>query len=232
MPKTEVIVLLDRSGSMQSRKADHEGGLRSFVEDQKKLDGECLFTFIQFDSENPCDVVYDGVPIQEVKDISLVPRGGTPLLDAVGLTITRLDGRLGSGKLEDTFAVLLIITDGGENESRQFSKEQIQKLIKDREALNWKVLYLGANVDAFSEAGRIGLSASNAANFDADAAPRAYANFTKKMRSSREQYTSGGIVLSAANSLMSYTDEDREEISGKSEPPTQEPKPWTSTSSP
>ena len=88
---TEIVVLLDRSGSMQHGKDDHEGGLMSFVEDQQQLEGDVRFTLIQFDNVEPCEIVYDGVSIAEVDQVKLIPRGGTPLLDAVGRGINDLD---------------------------------------------------------------------------------------------------------------------------------------------
>ncbi len=110
---TEIVVLLDRSGSMQHGKDDHEGGLMSFVEDQQQLEGNVRFTLIQFDNVEPCEIVYDGVPIADVDQIKLIPRGGTPLLDAVGLTIAHVAERLADTKPDQV--VVMIITDGQEN---------------------------------------------------------------------------------------------------------------------
>src|SRR5687767_5131529 len=117
---TEIVVLLDRSGSMQHGKDDHEGGLMSFVEDQQQLEGDVRFTLIQFDNVEPCEIVYDGVPIGDVDQIKLIPRGGTPLLDAVGLTIAHIAERLADAKPDQV--VVMIITDGQENSSREYRR--------------------------------------------------------------------------------------------------------------
>ncbi len=155
---TEIVVLLDRSGSMQHGKDDHEGGLKSFVEDQQQLPGDVRFTLIQFDTVQPCEILYDGVAIAEAKDLKLIPRGGTPLLDAVGLSIAHVAERLKDGRPDQV--VVMIITDGQENASREYRREQIQQMIREYETTRgWKFLYLGADVDAFAEAGGLGMSA-------------------------------------------------------------------------
>jgi uncharacterized protein YegL len=158
---TEIVVLLDRSGSMQHGKDDHEGGLISFVEDQRQLEGDVRFTLIQFDNVEPCEIIYDGVPIASVDQITLIPRGGTPLLDAVGLTIAHVAERL-KGKKPDQ-VVVMIITDGQENASREYKREQVKQMIREYETNhNWKFLYLGADVDAFAEAGGLAIDAGTA----------------------------------------------------------------------
>jgi Mg-chelatase subunit ChlD len=153
---TEIVVLLDRSGSMQHGKDDHEGGLLSFVEDQQQLPGDVRFTLIQFDNVDPCEILYDGVPIAEVNQIKLIPRGGTPLLDAVGLTIAHVAERLGDSRPDQV--VVMIITDGQENSSREYRREQIKQMIAEYEQTGWKFLYLGADVDAFTEAGGLAIA--------------------------------------------------------------------------
>lgn len=158
---TEIVVLLDRSGSMQHGKDDHEGGLISFVEDQKQLQGDVRFTLVQFDNVDPCEIVYDGVSISDVDEIKLIPRGGTPLLDAVGLTIAHVATRLKDRRPDQV--VVLIITDGQENASCEYKREQVKQMIQEYETgHNWKFLYLGADVDAFAEAGGLAIGAGTA----------------------------------------------------------------------
>ena len=98
--------------------------LISFVEDQRQLEGHVRFTLIQFDNVDPCEIIYDGVPISEVNEIQLIPRGGTPLLDAVGLTIAHVAERLKDSRPDQV--VVMIITDGQENASREYKREQSQ----------------------------------------------------------------------------------------------------------
>jgi uncharacterized protein YegL len=152
----EIVVILDRSGSMMSGRSDHEGGLKSFVEDQKKLGGDVRFTLVQFDHVDPCEVIYDGVPIENVDKIELLPRGGTPLLDAIGRAVAHVDARIGS-KTPDQVLVM-IITDGEENESHEWTREKVKALIAEKEKKSWKFLYLGADVDAFHEARSLGIN--------------------------------------------------------------------------
>jgi len=105
----DLLVILDRSGSMQTGKEDHEGGLRSFVEDQRKLSGDVRFTLVQFDTTNPCEVVYDRAKLEDVTNISLIPRGGTPLEDAIGQSLTHLS------KYSPDEVICMIITDRPEH---------------------------------------------------------------------------------------------------------------------
>lgn len=199
-----VVVLLDRSGSMQARKADHEGGLRSFIEDQKSVDGDVRFTLIQFDDANPCEVVYDDVPITDVGTVELVPRGGTPLLDAIFKSIAHVEKKIGT----DTNVVFMIITDGEENQSREATKQGVQSAIKEHEAKGWVVLYLGANVDCFAQAQQLGTSAVRSAGFanSAQAAMAVYDDIKGKVWMARSESQTSGKLCSAN---YCYTDDDR-----------------------
>src|SRR6266404_457567 len=156
---TDITILLDRSGSMQDAKSDHEGGLNSFVEDQKNLDGDVRFTLIQFDDQDPCEIIYDGVPISEVSKFSLLPRGWTPLLDAVGRSVTHTQERLTKYSLKPDLMIFMIITDGQENASKEFTKERVKSLVGEKEREHWKFLFLGANIDSFATGGDIGMGA-------------------------------------------------------------------------
>ncbi len=183
---TEIVVILDRSGSMQDAKADHEGGLKSFVADQQALPGDVRFTLVQFDSQNPCEIVYDGTPINDVKEIILTPRGGTPLLDAIGLATSHVEKRLKDAKPDQI--IVMVITDGQENSSREWNRERIKSRISELEKREWKFLYLGANVDAFGEAGMLGVARTAAMSFNnanAGAIGAAYAATSGKMSSGR-----------------------------------------------
>lgn len=153
--RTEVIVLLDRSGSMQSSKEDHEGGLRSFVDKQRNQAGDVRFTLIQFDDQDPCDILYDGVPLDSVRDINLDPRGCTPLLDAIGRSVAHAKNRF--REYRPDHVLFIIVTDGLENASREWTKTRIRNLIRRQEDDGWKFVYLGANVDVFAEAGGLGV---------------------------------------------------------------------------
>src|SRR4051812_47875829 len=106
----DILVILDRSGSMESAKADHIGGLRSFVADQRALGGDVRLTLTQFDTVNPCEILYDRTPLEQVGPIELIPRGGTPLLDAVGLALAHLKAQQLTAPAAQT--IVMVVTDG------------------------------------------------------------------------------------------------------------------------
>ena len=169
---TDVTVVLDRSGSMESIREDMEGGFASFVAKQKALPGRCLVTMVQFDNE-ATEVRYAGLPIADVGPLGLEPRGMTPLLDATAFSIRTTGERLAAlAESERPGQVLvLIVTDGQENASTETTIEALRQRIEhQRAAYQWEFVYLGANVDAFAEGGQMGIPATHNVNFDADAA--------------------------------------------------------------
>lgn len=209
----DILVILDRSGSMQDAKSDHEGGLKSFVEDQKELEGDVRFTLVQFDSTNPCEIVYDRVPIADVSKIQLIPRGGTPLHDAIGKAVSHLRAK------NPKQVIAMVITDGENNDSKEWTKDRVQALVKELETKNWNFLFLGANVDAFSDAGGLGMNAGMAANYvpTPDSINAVYAISSSKLgtlRSSRSLDISESTGIAAASSLLNFTDDERSAISG------------------
>jgi hypothetical protein len=158
--------VLDRSGSMQDTASDTIGGYNKFLADQKALPGDCQMSLAQFDHEY--EVRYEGKLLKDVPDLTsqtYVPRGQTALLDAVGRTINRTGERLGAMPEADRpeHVVFVIITDGLENHSREFTKAQIKEMIEHQtNAYKWHFVYLGANQDAFAEACAMGIKAANA----------------------------------------------------------------------
>jgi uncharacterized protein YegL len=163
---TDVTVVLDRSGSMSTVVSDVEGSLNAFISQQKKVKGEAKFTLIQFD--NDYEVVFDAVNIQKVDKVSLLPRGCTALLDAIGKTINKTGERLSNTSEENrpSKVVVVVLTDGQENASKEFKKEQIFEMIKhQREKYSWEILFLAANEDAINTAVSYGFSVSNSASY-------------------------------------------------------------------
>ena len=155
-------VLLDRSGSMESMRADVIGGFNQLLAAQQADGPDARITLVQFDSQDPQEVLLDAKRItsaQPLTSATFVPRGGTPLLDATGHLIARAAVRqqeravLGKRAEAVTF---LTITDGEENQSREYAKRDILRLVKEKEAAGWTFAFLGAGVDAYADAGAIG----------------------------------------------------------------------------
>ena len=168
MKYTEIIFVLDASGSMAHLTGDTIGGFNGFIESQKALDGKATLTTVLFDSN--WKILHDGIDIQEVKPLTkedYVAGGMTAMLDAIGEVINRVQDRhddLGAEKPEEVLFV--ITTDGEENSSRKFQKSQIEKMIKHQtNSHGWKFMFLGANMDAVKEAESIGISRDYSTNY-------------------------------------------------------------------
>jgi len=169
VPETaEVIMIVDKSGSMHGLEDDTIGGFNRFVNSQKEMPLSVNSTLVLFDSE--IKIVYEDLPIEFVKGLdreTYRPGGTTSLLDAVGTIITKVRNRHKIGKRPDK-TVVLIITDGAENSSQEYNKRQIKKLVnKCQKRNNWDFFYLGANVDAFAEAGYMGLTRQASVSYTA-----------------------------------------------------------------
>ena len=168
---TEIVVLLDRSGSMEAIRTDMVHGFAAFVKRQQKVPGTCVVTLAQFDS-HAIETVYDAVPVARVPELVLEPRGTTPLLDAMGRTISQVSDRLSRMAAGNRPARLLflVMTDGHENASHEFTRGQIKQLVEQRQNVDqWVFTFLGANVDAFAEAGSLGVNQSAAMAYVPDA---------------------------------------------------------------
>jgi ADP-heptose:LPS heptosyltransferase len=167
---TEIIFLLDRSGSMGGLESDTIGGFNAFINKQKELEGETTVTAVLFDDKY--EILWNGANANNVEltDKNYYVRGCTALLDAVGKTILDVGYRLSQidedkrpGKV-----IFVITTDGLENASREFTCEKVKDLIKHQQQRNnWQFIFLGANIDAAKEAGNIGIDSNNAFKFEA-----------------------------------------------------------------
>lgn len=168
---TDVSVVLDRSGSMASVRADTEGGFNTFVNEQKKVPGKCLFSLYQFD--DVYETVYEGRDVKDVPKLDLQPRNSTALLDAIGKTINKTGERLRnlSESQRPSKVVILVQTDGEENASKEYSRDRIFEMIKhQREKYNWEFVFLGANQDAIATATSYGFSAKSSLTYAANSA--------------------------------------------------------------
>jgi hypothetical protein len=188
LTETEVVIVLDRSGSMGSIMDATVKGFNTFINEQKNAEGKAFITLIQFDDRY--EINYKSTPVEEVIDLvvgeTFVPRGMTALHDAIGKTINELN--------TDRDVTFVIITDGEENSSREYTGEAVKKMIKSCENdKQWKFVYLGANQDAVIVAKNYGIGGSNALTYTADAShtTMAFANVSSNvssMRSSKMEF--------------------------------------------
>lgn len=170
---TEIIFVLDRSGSMRRLEFDTIGGFNSFVARQKQQEGELRITTVLFD--NKYELLWNGVTANQavLTEREYFVRGNTALLDAVGKTILDVGCRLAETKEDERpgKVIFVIITDGLENASREFSYQQVKQLIQhQQEKYSWEFIFLAANIDVEQEADNIGISRKEAHRFDASKA--------------------------------------------------------------
>lgn len=163
--RTELVFILDKSGSMSGLETDSIGGYNSMLAQQRALTHDCLITTVLFDNE--CLLLHDRLKLTKVKDLThkdYLVGGSTALLDAIGQTIQHMS------QVKDARNVLfVIITDGQENASRQFTVQTVKRLLEQqKEAKGWEFIFLGANIDAVETASRIGISPDHAADFLSD----------------------------------------------------------------
>ena len=169
---TEIVFILDRSGSMGGLEADTIGGFNAFLEKQKKEEGEALLSTILFDHESV--VLYDRVDIRKVEPMTerqYQVRGSTALLDAIGGAVHHMANVHKYAREEDRpgKTVFVITTDGMENASRRYTYREVQKMVKhEQEKYGWEFLFLGANMDAISVARSFGIREDRAVRYSCD----------------------------------------------------------------
>ena len=169
---TEIVFILDRSGSMSGLEADTIGGFNSMIEKQKKEAGEALISTVLFD--NLSEVIHDRIPVGRVEpmtDREYYVRGCTALLDAIGGAIHHIGNIHKYAREEDVpeHTLFVITTDGMENASRRYDSETVKKMIERQKAkYGWEFLFLGANIDAVETASRFGIGADRAVNYHSD----------------------------------------------------------------
>lgn len=171
MSRDEIVLIIDKSGSMQAIKEDAIGGFNAFLSEQKKIDRGANVTFVLFDDRY--QLVHDGIDIREMEELTestYQPSGTTALLDAVGRTVDRVGERLDTleENLKPDNVIVFILTDGKENASSDYTRDRIREMIEHQESrYGWEFIYGGANQDAFAEAGSLGIKAQNAFDFEA-----------------------------------------------------------------
>ena len=169
---TELVFILDRSGSMSGLEADTIGGFNSLIAKQKKEEGEALISTVLFDDRQ--EVLYDRVPLNKIAQMTeeqYYVRGCTALLDAIGGAIHHIGNVHKYAREEDIpeKTLFIITTDGMENSSRQYTYDKVREMVTNqKEKYNWEFLFLGANIDAIATAARFGIARERAVNFEND----------------------------------------------------------------
>ena len=170
---TELVFILDRSGSMSGLESDTIGGFNAMIEKQKREDGECFVSTVLFDNES--EVLHDRVRLSEISpmtDKQYSVRGCTALIDAIGGAVHHIGNIHKYARPEDVpeHTMFVITTDGQENASHKYTSEQVKKMIeRQKEKYGWEFLFIGANIDAVETARRYGINEDRAVNYNADA---------------------------------------------------------------
>lgn len=196
MAKDEIILIIDKSGSMDAIKSFAIEGFNAFLDQQRQVERSANVTLVLFDHRY--HLIHNGIDIHKVENLqnsNYKPSGTTALLDAVGRTVDRVGERLDS--LEESQkpenVIVFILTDGLENSSSDYSRRKVRNMIEHQESkYSWEFIYGGANQDAFAEAGGLGIKRKNTFNFDATAEGTkvAYEESSKIM----ESYRTGTIT--------------------------------------
>jgi hypothetical protein len=215
--QTEIVVVLDRSGSMGSIAPATVEGFNKFLNEQQNSEGEAFISLVQFDDRY--EMNYQSIPVKNASPLilgeSFVPRGGTALLDAIGKTIEELK--------TDRDVVFVIITDGEENASKVYKREAINKMIETlQKEEGWKFIFLAANQDAIKAGNSIGISGSNSMNYAATSsgASRAFATVSSNMATYRSAKSAAYFQSDLSEDMLdttlyskslSFTDDQRED---------------------
>ena len=191
---TELVFLLDRSGSMAGLESDTIGGFNALIDKQRKQEGECLVSTILFD--NVSEVLHDRVKLSQIKKMTsgdYTVRGCTALIDAIGCAIHHIGSIHKYARPEDVpeHTMFVITTDGLENASRLYSSDEGKRMVKrQKEKYGWEFLFIGANIDSIETAKHFGIGADRAVNYHADSRGtavmfHAVAETVSKVRASR-----------------------------------------------
>ena len=169
---TELVFILDRSGSMSGLEGDTIGGFNSLIEKQRCQEGECFVSVVLFDNES--EVLYDRVKLADVRKMTrddYTVRGCTALIDAIGGAIHHIGNIHKYARPEDVpeHTMFVIMTDGMENASHRYSSDRVKQMIEhEKTEYGWEFLFIGANIDAVKTAGRFGIGSNRAVNYHAD----------------------------------------------------------------
>lgn len=201
---TEILAIVDISGSMQSIRLDAIGGFNAFLADQQTVEGEARMTLALFDDQY--DVLYAGRELAKAEPLTeatFVPRGGTALMDAIGRTLNEQGARIAAEGWAEK-VIVTILTDGGENQSREFNAAMVRDMVGAAEAKGWSFVFLAANQDAFATAAYYGISTAHTQNFAANSAGtvQAYATMSASTRALR---TGESVLPPSAEAALTTT---------------------------
>ncbi|MDG1845917.1 MAG: VWA domain-containing protein [Acidimicrobiales bacterium] len=182
-------MLLDRSGSMSGFAEDVIGGFNAFVDKQRAIEGECYLNLVQFDSDDPFQVIYDNVSLNQVEQLTsqvYYPRGMTPLYDALGSLIARGEKLQNQNPADN---VVWVFTDGLENASTEYSAANVKALVEQKEKEGWTFTFMGCDIDSYEASAEIGFRQTNTSNFkkDQDGYDMAWSEIDRGLTSYREK---------------------------------------------
>ena len=171
MNLTELVFIMDRSGSMSGLEKDCVGGFNSMIKKQKKEDGECLVSTVLFNNSDT--ILHDRVSLKDIKQMKeddYVPSGCTALIDALGNSIKHISDVHRYIRKEDVpeHTIFVITTDGLENASKKYSSEEVKKMVEQKKEEGWEFIFLAANIDAVETAKRYGIEEDRAVNYVCD----------------------------------------------------------------
>jgi hypothetical protein len=195
------VLVVDRSGSMESIRSDMEGGIKALLREQEEEPGTCLVTLAQFDDQY--ELLYQAVPVEEVPSYQLIPRNMTALLDAIGRTIGEVRGWIEQRSTDrrPEHVIFAVVTDGLENSSQEWSRDKVMAAVKERVDAGWHFSFLGANQDAIREGGDLGVGANAAMTYAPSSAGVAAAMQSLSASARR--------VRRGENSSLGYTEGER-----------------------
>jgi hypothetical protein len=206
---TDITMVLDRSGSMQSIKEDTVGGFDAFISEQRRLPGRCTVSLVQFD--NLYEEVYTGRDLADVPSLTLVPRGSTAMLDAIGRAVNATGARLAAMPEDGRPGTVIvgIMTDGLENASREFTYPMIKALIEQQEQVyGWTFMYMGANQDAIEVGASLGVASDHSLTYAGPNVAAAMGAYSASVGTIREA-VAAGAPIEHARRRAAYSDEQR-----------------------
>ena len=180
-------MLLDRSGSMSGWEKDVIGGFNSFIKEQQAEKDECSVTLVQFDGQDPYEMILDAEKLESVKELDASvynPRGSTPLLDALGRLIKSAEAR---NRRTPEDVLVWVFTDGMENASREFTSAQVKELVQAKEKEGWTFMFMGAGIDSYAISSDLGFAEGNTSHFvkSVDGIDAAFSQSARSMHSYR-----------------------------------------------